>query len=139
MFKKVLVPIDVSHKERNDTLIQRSKELADANGGSLTLLNVVQDVPGYIAAELPAGVHERVLDNTRAELKRLAEKHGLPSDTEINITHGHPAQKILEASSEGKADVVVVASHQPGLADYLLGSVAGKVVRHASCSVVVLR
>lgn len=139
MFKKVLVPIDVSHKERNDTLIQRSKELADANGGSLTLLNVVQDVPGYIAAELPAGVHERVLDNTRAELKRLAAKHGLPTDTEINITHGHPAQQILEACSKGKADVVVVASHQPGLADYLLGSVAGKVVRHASCSVVVLR
>lgn len=139
MFNKVLVPIDVSHTERNDSLIERAKELADRPDGEITVLTVIPDVPGYVAAELPAGIHERVLANARAELDKLAEKHGLPPSTQINIVHGSPSQQILNASADGKADVVVIASHQPGLSDYFLGSVAGKVVRHAHCSVVVLR
>ena len=32
-----------------------------------------------------------------------------------------------------------IASHQPGLQDYFLGSTAAKVVRHATCSVLVMR
>ena len=35
--------------------------------------------------------------------------------------------------------MIVIASHDPGLADYLLGSTAGRVVRHAHCSVLVVR
>ena len=37
------------------------------------------------------------------------------------------------------AAMIVIASHDPGLADYLLGSVAARVVRHAHCSVLVTR
>ena len=35
--------------------------------------------------------------------------------------------------------MIVIASHDPGLVDYLLGSVAARVVRHAHCSVLVTR
>ena len=40
---------------------------------------------------------------------------------------------------ETDTDCVVIASHRPGLQDYLLGSTAARVVRHAACSVHVLR
>lgn len=139
MFKKVLVPIDVSHTERNESLIERAKQLVDQPDGVISILNVIEDVPGYVALELPAGIHERVLANARAELEKLAKKHGLPSSTEINIAHGPPSKQILEASEKADVDVIVIASHKPGLADYFLGSVAGKVVRHAHCCVMVLR
>jgi len=139
MFKKVLVPIDVSHAERNGELIERAKQLVDTPDGVISILNVIEDVPGYVAAELPAGIHERVLERARNELENLAKKHDLPASTEIHLAHGHPSKQILEASEKGDADVIVIASHQPGLADYFLGSVAGKVVRHAHCCVMVLR
>lgn len=139
MFKKVLVPIDVSHAERNGELIERAKDLVDKSDGVISILNVIEDVPGYVAAELPAGIHERVLERARNELEKLAAKHELPHSTEIHIAHGHPSKQILEASEKAEADVIVIASHQPGLADYFLGSVAGKVVRHAHCCVMVLR
>ena len=35
--------------------------------------------------------------------------------------------------------MIVMASHDPVLSDYLLGSVAARVVRHAHCSVLVAR
>ena len=37
------------------------------------------------------------------------------------------------------ADLIVMGSHRPELADYLLGANAAKVVRHADCSVMVVR
>ena len=35
--------------------------------------------------------------------------------------------------------MIVIASHNSGMADYLLGSVADRIVRHAHCSVLVTR
>ena len=139
MFKNILVPIDLTHEERIGALIGQAKIFAERNGGTVTLLNVVPDIPGYVAAELPAGLRENVLRNAKTELSRLANESGLPASTKISIETGSPATKILDAAKEGNADVIIIASHQPGMADYLLGSTASKVVRHAHCSVVVLR
>jgi len=36
-------------------------------------------------------------------------------------------------------DLIVIASHRPGLKDYFLGSTAGRVVRHSPCAVHVIR
>ncbi|MDH3475684.1 MAG: universal stress protein [Rhodospirillales bacterium] len=38
-----------------------------------------------------------------------------------------------------KADLIITGSHKPNVSDYLLGSNAARVVRHASCSVFVVR
>ena len=37
------------------------------------------------------------------------------------------------------ADLIIVASHKPNVGDYLLGTTAARVVRHATCSVFVVR
>ena len=52
---------------------------------------------------------------------------------------GQPAREILDYAGEIGADLIVVASHDPGFADFFLGSVAASVVRHAHCSVLVAR
>ncbi|MEP4424264.1 MAG: universal stress protein, partial [Nitratireductor sp.] len=49
------------------------------------------------------------------------------------------ASGILAVAKEKQADVIVIASHKPGLQDYLIGSTAARVVRHAACSVHVMR
>jgi len=42
-------------------------------------------------------------------------------------------------AQEKGVDLIIIASHRPGLQDYFLGSTAAKVVRHAKCSVLVIR
>ena len=47
--------------------------------------------------------------------------------------------EILGVAGEARADLIVVGSHRPAMRDYLLGTNASRVVRHASCSVLVAR
>jgi nucleotide-binding universal stress UspA family protein len=55
------------------------------------------------------------------------------------VRAGHPGNQILDLAEETNADLIIVASHRPGLQDYFIGSTAGRVVRHANCSVLVTR
>jgi len=139
MYKTVLIPVDLSHIEKSSKMIERARYLADTDKSQLTLLNVIPEIPSYVAIDLPSGLHEKTLENAKADLINLARKHNLPSSTRIVVESGNPAGVILAHAEEEKSDLIMVASHQPGLRDYLLGSVAGKVVRHAHCSVLVIR
>ena len=139
MYKTVLVPVDLSHIEKGSKMIERAKYLADTSRSQLTLLNVIPEIPPYVAIEVASGLHEKVVETAKADLRDLARKHDLPSSTGIVVESGNPASIILAHAEREKSDLIMVASHQPGLRDYLLGSVAGKVVRHARCSVLVIR
>ena len=60
-------------------------------------------------------------------------------DVNIEVVVGHPGRTITDYADENGIDCIVIASHQPGLQDYFLGSTAARVVRHAHCAVHVLR
>ncbi len=139
MFKKILVPIDVAHIEKSHAMIDKTKDLADQDGGELVLLTVIPEIPTYVAAQIPSGLHETVVSNAETELAKLVTTHGLPASTGIKVEHGHPSRVIVSTANEQDADLIVIASHLPGLSDYLLGSTASAVVRHARCPVLVLR
>ena len=55
------------------------------------------------------------------------------------IIKGHSGRSIVDVAKDIHADCIVIGSHKPGLIDYLLGSTAARVVRHAPCAVHVLR
>lgn len=139
MFKVILIPIDVTQMEAAATSLATARELVGRHDAKIILLNVLHEVPAYVAAQIPLGVHEQALSNAEASLTKLVEEHNLPSGTEIQVREGHPSNTILDVAQNMDADVIVIASHDPGLADYLLGSVASRVVRHAHCSVLVVR
>jgi nucleotide-binding universal stress UspA family protein len=46
---------------------------------------------------------------------------------------------VIDEAKESAVDLIVVTSHRPQMSTYLLGSNAAKIVRHATCSVLVLR
>ena len=76
----------------------------------------------------------KLLETTRKALNRPGLK------IVENLAFGHEAEEILKATKRTRADLVVVGSKGlTGLRRFLLGSVAHKVARHASCSVLVVR
>lgn len=139
MFKKILVAIDLVHLEKCHDMIDRAEVLAEENDGQITLLNVIMDIPPYVALEMPPDTQKRLLADAKTKVVKLARDHALPSLCRAEIRVGDPANRILEMAQSEDMDLIIVASHQPEFADYLLGSVAAKVVRHAPCSVMVLR
>ena len=55
------------------------------------------------------------------------------------VAEGKIYREILSAAKAIEADLIVMGSHHPELKDYLLGPNAARVVRHADCSVMVVR
>ena len=136
MFKNILVPVAMDHGEIRDKAIAIAKSLRDG-GGSITLLHILEEIPGWVSVELPEGISEKNRDSAKAELNEIAESIG--AGVQVVVLYGHAGRSIVEYSDKHKCDCVVIASHQPGLGDYLLGSTAAKVARHADASVLVVR
>lgn len=78
--------------------------------------------------------------------KELAERHagllrkaGYKVETVVE-EEGDPRSKIIDRAAHENADLIVVGSHgRKGLDRFMMGSVAESVVRHARCSVLVVR
>jgi len=55
------------------------------------------------------------------------------------LSEGEPAEMIATVSREEDVDLVIVGSHHHESATLLIGSVAERLVRRASCSVLVVK
>jgi nucleotide-binding universal stress UspA family protein len=134
MYKTILVPIDLAHPEHGKEMIALAQAVA-TDEARIVLLNVMEAVPSYVVAQLPAGLHAEQAKKAKAALADLARESG----AEVDVQSGHAPSAILEGAQRIGADLIVIASHRPGLQDYFLGSTASRVVRHAPCAVLVHR
>lgn len=137
MYKKILVPVEPSHTEKHALALDMARQLSDEAGAEITVLTVIEPVPGYFAmsGSLPE-IQMQAADQTLASLKEIV---GDDDNVKAKVLHGHAATEIIAYAEQAGSDCIVVASHRPGLADYLIGSTAARVVRHAPCSVHVMR
>jgi len=136
MYAKILVPVEMSHKDSGIKAITIAKKLVD-EGGDVILVNVVDEVPSYVKAELPMEFLKNSEAQALANLSKIAEDQGI--NTPVKIAKGNAATAILELAKSSQVDLIVVASHRPGFTDYILGSTAARIVRHAQCPVLVDR
>ena len=136
MYKSILVPIDLAHRDVGQAMIKRAVALSDENG-KITLLHVIGDIPAYAQSYLPEGQLQENLEETKKTLVALAQTAGVNADTIVR--YGNASPVILDEANELGADLIIIASHHPGIKDYLMGSTASRVVRHAACSVLINR
>jgi universal stress protein F len=137
MFKTILVPIDMAQVAAGKINIDIAAKQAANDSARIILLNVVEEIPTWASAELPTGIVEQSRQQAQDYLQAIAKASGV--DPDVIVRSGHPYKTILEVSGEEDVGLIIIASHQPGLQDYFLGSTAAKVVRHAKCSVLVMR
>ena len=126
------------HLRPRQTLPQRAAEtLRDDDTSRIVLLTVIEPVPGYIGmAESIPGIQMQATEKTIADLKEMA---GENDEIDVKVLHGHAAKEINSYAEKIGADCIIVASHKPEFSDYFIGSTAARVVRHAPCTVLVMR
>ena len=137
MYKHIIVAVDLSHGAAGKALLERALKLVD-DAGTICVLNVLEEVPTYIAAELPRDLNDRRAAEAKVELGLLLPKDA-PAKLVSEVRTGAPSAQILQCAEDNGADLIMLASHRPGLSDYFIGSTAARVVRHAQCSVLVSR
>ncbi|MEM8811950.1 MAG: universal stress protein [Pseudomonadota bacterium] len=134
MYNKIIVALGLEHGHGHKAMDAARQLLSE--GGQIIALHVIEPVPGMARFYLPEG-QEAELE--KSVMERVRERIGEKRDAEAMVLFGHPGRLIPEYAVEVGADCIIVGSHQPGLGDYLLGSTAARVVRHASCAVLVVR
>jgi universal stress protein A len=143
MFRRILVPHDFSDAAAR--ALKMAVGLAATHEGKLIVQHVI--VPFYMPADTPFGLASDSIPNPATfipemtnRLEALAKKAvgatGVKYSVRVEV--GEPSTAILDAARA--ADVIVMATHgRSGLAHLLIGSVAEKIVRHATTPVLTIR
>ncbi|WP_417727975.1 universal stress protein [Roseovarius sp.] len=135
MYSHILVPMSFDQERDSNAALQVAQLLSD-DAGHISLLHVIEQVPGYAISYLPQGYVNEARKAIEAELAEIAAT--LPNGS-AHVVEGHSGRTILDWAEDHNPDCIVIASHRPGMQDLLLGSTAAKVVRHANCAVHVIR
>lgn len=134
MFKKILLPLDGS--ETAEAILPFVQEIATRTGAEIVLMTAVQPV-----AVWDTTITVTVLENEESSavdyLKQAMAK--LPGKQNCRVVRGEAAEAILEAADEESADLIAISTHgRSGLARWLFGSTAGKVLESAKVPVLFL-
>lgn len=135
MYKHILVPVVLDTEHPPERSLDVAALLAD-KGARVTVLHVKDEIPSYAITYIPKEDLEALRRAIQADLDRLAARF---ENGRGVLVDGHSARTILDWAGSNGVDCIIIASHRPGMEDYLLGSTAARVVRHAPCSVHVLR
>jgi len=137
MYKKIMVPVDLAHIERLEKAIGVSTDLAKLYGIPVCFVGVTAETPTEVA-HTPQEYAEKLKQFGASQ----ANTHGLDVDTAAYPSHD-PAidldKTLIGAASAAGADLIVMASHVPGLPEHIFASHAGAVASHAGVSVFVVR
>lgn len=145
MFQRILVPLDGS--SLSEQVVPFAAALAKAAKGSVTLLHVVdvsalQDT-GQVWVEMPSV--KQFVDEELARARTYLEtvQGRLQADgvaAEIEVAIGTPTGVIGDAIENTKADLVAMSTHgRSGLARWVIGSVADKVIRESGKPLLLFR
>jgi len=134
---RVVVPVDFS--DESAAAIEAAVAVA-GDPAKLHVVYVLQPLDSISPGVLLGDVNDDDRKATAsANLKTLTEKCGA-SSAEETILIGSPGMEIAEYAKNINADLIVIPSHGfHGMKRFLLGSTAERVIRHAACSVLVLR
>ena len=142
--KRILVPTDFS--DNSERAVRYAAELAEKFQSEVVLLHVVQDLALILPdAVMPIPVATPDLNDMIASAKTglanlVASLNLAHLNPKAEVRVGSPASEIVSVASDLKADLLCISTHgRTGLAHFLLGSVAEKIVRHALCPVLTVR
>lgn len=141
MYKNILVPIDLKHDSAWRKALPSAMDHVRHYEGKLYLITVVPEIDMIIpAVHLPKDFGRKTREEAKRRLEEFRKEH-VPEDipTETIVGQGAIYKEVLRVADEIKADMIIMASHRPEIKDYLLGANAARVVRHANCSVLVVR
>jgi len=142
MYKRILVPIDLQENDRPRTMaLKRAVEICRCSQAELYVLTVVPDMGMPIVAQyFPSDAGDRIVAEAESMLHEVVGAH-IPDDVKVHhmVAQGSVHRRILRMAERIQADLIVIPAHRMKLQDYLLGTNAARVVRHANCCVLVVR
>lgn len=139
---RILLAMDESKSSQQ--AIEKIAQQFRCEKGEVRILHVLQPISLSAPPQMAAGYAPELEALAKPAKDLLARAAKILNDagfkTETLLREGDVRETILDTAQEWKADLIVMGSHgHRGARRFLLGSVAESVVRHAPCSVEVVR
>ncbi len=137
MYKKIMVPVDLTHLEQLEKSLTIAADLALHFKCELCYVGVTIDQPSEVAKNP---------EEFERKLSEFAEKqatmHGISASSHSFIAHDivlDVDDVLLRAVEETGADLVVMASHEPRFSDHFWPSNSSKIATHSKVSLFIVR
>jgi nucleotide-binding universal stress UspA family protein len=141
MYENILFSVDLEHTAEAEKALKIAIDESRRSNAKLTVMTVA---PGFGMPIVASFFDEATVANALKEVARHLRQYvddNIPDDVRTNpiVVEGNPAELILKQAKTDEIDLIVIASHNSQIENMLLGSCAAKVVRHAQCSVTVVK
>jgi nucleotide-binding universal stress UspA family protein len=138
MFKKILVPLDGS--ELAAKIIPQVIDLATTHLAEVTLLHVAYTEYGEASPGIMAEAVAQEAKRCAAFLGQVArDMQAQGVNVKVECVEGSPGREIIGYAKANTMDLIAMASHGRGGLAWVLGSVAEKVLSHATIPVLIYR
>lgn len=138
---KIVVPLDFSANSRK--ALRYAVEFAKKLGGIIHLVYVTE--PASFMNDLsnvPIVIEEADITARAADKLNVIAEEEITGRVEFTteVRTGKPFDEIIKAAKENDADLIIISTHgYTGLKHVFMGSTAERIVRHATCPVLVVR
>lgn len=138
MTKRILVPVDLDHTEKLGKALDLAGQTAKETGATIVYAGVIDAIPTMSAHTEGEKLSERLEDfaTTQANFYNVktSDHVALRGDLHLNI-----GKDIINSAKDADCDLIIMASHVPGIKEHIFASNAGYVASHAPMSVYVIR
>lgn len=133
MYSKIIVPLDLHNLESSKKSLASAASIAKDHNAKVTLF-------GMYGSHDHDGSEFKGMLSTMAE--DLAKEHNIEADSlpmfSVDVA-AELKETIEDEIQKGGFDLVVMASHSPGVLEHFFTSNAGHVAMHSAASVFVVR
>ena len=141
MFKDILIYVEIDKPSSWEKPLAQAIEFCQQYGSTLHVLTAVPDYGMSIVQQyFPEGYEDEVTAQTLGVLKEwLGEKvpEGIP--VQPNVAEGKARDAILKIAAKIEPDLIILSQSREPSRFYTLGATSAHVVRHAECSVMIVR
>ncbi|RKF14712.1 universal stress protein [Roseovarius spongiae] len=143
--KPVLCAVDVSNPDEDIDTLREAGRMARLNDAQLDVITVLPDMGmSVIGGYFDPSHHDKAVAEAKRLMRDMVEKALGGAETNKNIRHlvatGRAYEEVLKtARAAGSGLIVIGVAKKLEMSDYILGPNAERVVRHARCSVYVVR
>lgn len=135
------------YSKASERALQEAVGFAKQNDAEMLVVHVIQPVVPYVAGEDigAAELYVKLEESTKQEAQRSMDKlmqrlERLGVKAKSLLLRGIPADQIVKAAKNRKADMIVIGTHgRTGLSKLFMGSVASRVISTAQSPVLTVR
>lgn len=138
---KILLTIDLNETQREIATAAEAVKQCQTLNAELHVITILPELNNFLMKQIyNEEIGEKATQKALEQLQFFCQKH-IPDTLhpQLHVANGVVYKEILQKANAINADYIVISANRPELADYFIDPDTSRVVRHSTCTVIVVR